>query len=287
MIAPPLAARWLQRLFLTPRRLPAPPREIEWLSEAEESRFGFGRNQTLPLFSWGNGPVVLLAHGWSGRGSQLAAFSAPLVKLGFRVVAFDAPGHGKADGNQLGLPEMAEVIAQIGKSIGPIHAIVAHSLGTAATTIALSSGLDAERLVYIAPPENPGDYLYRVARYLGFGDRIALRTQKRMERRFNYPFALCRGSALAPSLDVPLLIIHDRGDRDVPHDEGVRLAAEWAGARLLSTEGLGHNRILRNRKVIEAATEFVNSQPVKSTCPDRPHEVTDPQEGVSDVKRSA
>ena len=42
-------------------------------------------------------PSVYLVHGWGGRGSQLAAFVEPLVAAGHRVVLFDAPSHGDSD----------------------------------------------------------------------------------------------------------------------------------------------------------------------------------------------
>ncbi len=168
-LSPYLAARWLEHLFLSPSRWTTPPREVAWISTAQRSSVCFDETRKLPLFTWGSGPTVLLVHGWSGRGSQMGAFAEPLVKLGFRVVTFDAPGHGIADGRLSGLSEIAIAIERVASRVGPLHAIVAHSVGTAAATIALSRGLSVERLVYIAPPENPGDHLYRAARFLGFG----------------------------------------------------------------------------------------------------------------------
>ena len=264
-IAPPLAARWFERLFLTPRRFPTPKREAEWLASARRSKLQFDEHRSLPLYIWGDGPVVLLAHGWSGRGSQMAGFAQALVHEGFQVIAFDAPGHGQADGNRSSLPEVANTIEHVAEAVGPVHAIVAHSLGTAASTIALSRGLPVQKLVYVAPPENPGDYLYRIARFLGFGDAIARRTQARIEKRYDYPFELCRGSTLAAELDIPLLVVHDLDDRDVPHEDAVRLVEAWPGARLMTTSGLGHHRILRTEKVIRAAADFLkpaSPQPV-------------------------
>jgi pimeloyl-ACP methyl ester carboxylesterase len=56
---------------------------------------------------------------------------------------------------------------------------------------------------------------------------------------------------------VPLLILHDTGDREVAFDEGVELADRWPGATLRRTEGLGHLRLLRDPASIEAATDFL------------------------------
>ncbi|MFP2912939.1 hypothetical protein ACLESD_49620, partial [Pyxidicoccus sp. 3LFB2] len=51
--------------------------------------------ERVAVWSWGEGPRVLLVHGWSGYGGQLTAFVAPLVEAGFSVVAGTTRrGHG-------------------------------------------------------------------------------------------------------------------------------------------------------------------------------------------------
>ncbi len=250
-MAPSLAARLLERLFLTPRRWQRPVRETQWMSSARRSTLDFGGRRKLRLLTWGEGPTVLLAHGWSGRGSQMGCFAEPLVDAGYRVVAFDAPGHGDAGAGLSGLPEMALALAQVADHVGPVHAVVAHSLGTAATSLALSRGLDVQRLVYIAPPMEPGEYLRRAAGFLGFSEDVARMARVRIERRFAASFSDASGAALAPTMTSRLLVVHDSEDREVPCVEGARLCAAWPGAALVTTSGLGHSRILRDREVVE------------------------------------
>jgi pimeloyl-ACP methyl ester carboxylesterase len=259
VFAPGLAARWLERLFLSPMRWPTPAREVDWVAGARRCALPFDGGRNLPVLSWGSGPTVLLVHGWSGRGSQLGAFVAPLVAQGFRVVSFDAPGHGQADGKQTALPEIARATAKVAELVGPVDAVIAHSLGTAATTIAVANGLPVKRLIYISPPENPGVYLYRVARFLGFGDGVARRTQARIEQRFGGQFSDVRAEVLAPALNVPLLVIHDQDDVEVPHQEGIDLVNVWSGAALMTTQGLGHRRILRAPEVVNAVVSFLSA----------------------------
>ena len=234
ILSPCLAARLLEQLFLTPRRWRRPHREACWLGGANRSVIAFDEERVFPLFSWGEGPTVLLAHGWSGRGSQMAAFAQPLVQAGYRVVAFDAPGHGEADGRLTGVPEMARAIQKVADEVGPIHAVVAHSLGTAATSIALSGGLRVDRLVYIAPPENPGGFLWRVAHFLGFSEEVARRTADRIQRRFSFSLEQARGATLAPAMEVDLLVIHDLDDQEVAYQEGADLVDAWPGAVLVT-----------------------------------------------------
>ena len=62
---------------------------------------------------------------------------------------------------------------------------------------------------------------------------------------------------LAPALTQPLLVVHDRGDAEIPWQHGTALARAWPGAELLMTEGLGHRRVLRDPDVVAASVAFV------------------------------
>src|SRR3546814_21177650 len=61
----------------------------------------------------------------------------------------------------------------------------------------------------------------------------------------------------APRIGRPALIVHDLADREVPWEEGERYARFWHDSRLLSTQGLGHNRIVDDPGVIDAAVRFL------------------------------
>ena len=50
--------------------------------------------------------------------------------------------------------------------------------------------------------------------------------------------------------------------RFLPWGEGERYAQYWPGARLLTTQGLGHRRVLDAPEVIEAALAFVCGEQV-------------------------
>ena len=76
-VAPGLAARVAERLFLAPPRYPQPAPEAAALSPAR-SRI-VDASTPITTWTWGRGPAVLLVHGWGGRGGQLARFVPPQV----------------------------------------------------------------------------------------------------------------------------------------------------------------------------------------------------------------
>ena len=257
LVAPRASAGFLERYFLTPSRREMQAWEIDCMAKAETSIFTFDEKRKFPVYSWGQGPVVMLVHGWSGRASQLTTLVPGLLKKGYQVVSFDAPGHGEADGKLTGMPEMAAALSQVADHFGPIEAVVAHSLGGAAATLAQSRGLAAKKLVFISPPENVGDYLYRAARLFGFSHKVARGSQELLEKRFSFTFQKVRGASLAPSMGAPLLLIHDVKDRQVNFEDSHLWVESWPESTLMSTEGLGHLRILREPSVVKATLEFL------------------------------
>ncbi len=256
-LAPPLAARWLLRLFVTPQPRPFVRREQKWMEGSTRTNLKYDDDIDLPVWSWGDGPTVLLVHGWSGRGSQLAVHARPLVEAGCRVVAWDMPGHGDAGGKTSALPYFARAIQKVADEFGPVYGIVAHSLGAAAVTFALSKGLQAERIVYLAPPENLARYLTYLGKYLRFAPGIAPRSLALLERRYATTLEDVRGRNLAPARTEPLLILHDEDDPDVPLSEARDLAESWPGAELIVSQGLGHGKIVRDEATVRRICEFL------------------------------
>jgi pimeloyl-ACP methyl ester carboxylesterase len=84
--------------------------------------------------------------------------------------------------------------------------------------------------------------------------------QAAIEERFGLRWSEIEIPRLAPRLKTPALVIHDRGDAFVPWKQGAALARAWPGARLLSTEGLGHGRILEADAVLRAAVDFIGGK---------------------------
>jgi len=67
--------------------------------------------------------------------------------------------------------------------------------------------------------------------------------------------------AMLTTVQAEALIIHDEQDDEVPYNDAVRNARAWEGSTLMTTQGLGHRRILRDDAVINAVVEFVRGGP--------------------------
>jgi pimeloyl-ACP methyl ester carboxylesterase len=255
-LAPALAARRAERLFCTPPHHRRPAAEIDLLAAARARPMYVG-GRRIEVWTWGSGPAVLLVHGWGGRGAQLGALVEPLVARGFSVVTFDAPGHGAADTGEVTVVEIVAAIHEVAAASGPLAGLVGHSLGATATALALSEGLEAGAVALVAPVSDLREPTHRFTATLGFSPAVGEVLRARIERRVGRPWSAFDLTALAPDLRAPLLVVHDRGDAEVPWQHGVVIARGWRGAELLLTDGLGHRRILRDPDVVAAVVAFL------------------------------
>jgi pimeloyl-ACP methyl ester carboxylesterase len=251
-LSPALAGRLAADLFARPRRHARPHRERELIARGTPMALPDG----LAATSWGAGRTVLLVHGWEGRGAQLGALVDPLVAARYRVVALDGPAHGDSPGRTTTGPDFARAIGVAQAAVGPLAAIVAHSFGGFTSLLALSRGVSAERLVVIAAPSSVPEILEEFMRQIGLPRGATGALVRNLERRVGATMESFDVASFAPAVEVPVLVVHDTGDMEVPYSEGVRLS-ELLGARLLTTNGLGHRRVLFAPETVEAMVEFI------------------------------
>lgn len=254
-----LATIAAESLFRRPRRHRRPNWERAILEQGTRAAIAHA-GATLPAWTFGEGPLVLLVHGWEGRGSQLGAHVEPLVRAGYRVVAFDAPGHGDADGDRSSVIEIAQALRSVIDHFGAPHAIVAHSVGCVASTFVLGRvPLPAQpKLVFYAPPLSPKRFTEYFARTVGVSEEVRESMAKRVEDRYGIALSELEMLAAARNRSEPLLVLHDDKDHDVSLSAGEALVRAWKGAKLVATSGLGHRRILRDRAALDAAVRHVS-----------------------------
>ena len=260
LLAPDLADALAERLFLTPPRARDAGASALDLIDARSGGFEH-KGRRIATWTWGarshDAPAVVLAHGWGGHAAQMRGFVFPLLAAGFRVIAYDQPAHGLSEGRLSGLPDFADAMLEVARHHGNVQAVIAHSLGGPAAAIALARGLAAARVVLVSPPSDLVGYSRRFARWLAIPERVRRAMQAAIEERFGVRWADLDVSRLAPALRAEALVIHDRHDTQVPWRQGAALARHWPGARLMTTQGLGHGRILEDDAVARAAADFI------------------------------
>jgi hypothetical protein len=262
----PAAAAWLaERFFFTPRRRGLAPDARALLATGQRFTLDVEGRRVVG-WRWGSvdAPLAYLVHGWGSRGARLAAFVEPLLAAGYGVVTYDTVGQGESARGMTSMPEFARtltaVVARAGHGRAP-DAIVAHSMGCAGTTLALSWGLEARRLVFLAPAADPPSWITPFARQLGLRPDVVALLRARSERRLRVHWADLNVCDLAGKLSArpSLLILHDEADDTVRWQDGAAIAAAWPGARLVTTQGLGHRGVTNDPRVVRQAVQFVSA----------------------------
>jgi pimeloyl-ACP methyl ester carboxylesterase len=261
-LSPRLAGPVAARLWFTPWRVPsgrrARQRQAEWLAGTQPVAFASGRYR-IAGYSAGSGPAVVLAHGWGETGASLGAFVRPLVDAGYRVVGIDFPAHGRSSGTQTDGFEVAAALRDVCDSLGDVRAVVAHSMASLSAVYAAHEGLALDALVLIAPAPRLDHALDTFAELFSLPPKAKEGLRWTIDRRYGpHVWEQISAAALAPKVDVPALIVHDRDDPQVPLADAEALHAAWPGSRLITTESLGHARILRDPEVIHSVVSFLD-----------------------------
>lgn len=256
-VSPQLASRWVYHLWFTTHRFAEPKRETRWREQAQQFNLPH-KYGPLAMYSWGEGPPVLLVHGWNGRGTQMGGFAVSLAKAGYRAIAFDAPGHGRTPGNSSTIFRIIDAVNVIANEFGPLKGVVAHSFGAMVIARALGTQLTAEKVVCINPATHLDFLIESFCNTLKITPRTRSAFLRRLEKHYGSDIGIqISAEENVAGLSVPALIIHDVDDYEVPWQQGERLANAWPESRFTKTQGLGHRRSLRDRATIEKAVNFI------------------------------
>lgn len=246
--------------FSSPERVPLTASETAALAAAAEPPL---RHDGLKLARWtlGEGPRVVLVHGWNSRGAHLLGFVRPLVAAGHAVTLFDLPGHGDSGGHAASVVHAARALIAVCAAIGEVDAVIGHSMGSAAALIAFAHGLQVRRSVHLAGPSSLTPMVRSLARAhdLGADDSAAFAAW--VARFIGMPVGQVDLEQLKPGLRHPALIVHDPEDRTVPIAASQALHEAWPGSRLEQVTGLGHRRLLVDEGVITRSAAFITNTP--------------------------
>jgi len=247
------------RLFFTPlpwkftarRALPAPWTVARWPFEGV-TLAAYRRSDIAP-----DRPRVLLVHGWAGHGMQMQSLGDTLADAGYDPVLLDFPAHGRSAGWRSTLPQFSRALFAATSRLGPLHAVIAHSLGAVAAMHAAARGLPVRQLVLMAPSAPPALFLRWFAGSFGLADSVPQRMSERIEDVEGVPMGEFEPAWLGPRVTQPTLVVHDEADRVAPFAAGQRVTRALVNARLLPTHGLSHTRVLRDAAVAQAVLEHL------------------------------
>lgn len=212
--------------------------------------------ESIAVWLQGDGPRLLLVHGWNGDHQHFAAWAPAILAAGFSFAALDLPGHGASEGEITPIPHLAGAVLGVGQALGALQGVVAHSVGCAAASYALSQGLDARAAVLLASPFRYMDRALGVAGAAKLSDADLVTFLDELGR-LGAGLETIDAARYGPAIRQPSLFFHSQDDRIIPAAAGEAAAAAFAAARFVPLTGLGHSRILKDPGVISTSLAFL------------------------------
>jgi pimeloyl-ACP methyl ester carboxylesterase len=269
LISSTRTAENLAQIFLTPKRFEVK----DWEHKAEQQGRRFQLTPDISAIRWGanNSEVegnalenkqILLVHGWESRGTQLFGLIEGLVTKGYSVVAIDMPGHGHSKGETSNAYLFSQTVMLAQQILGHFHAIIGHSMGAGATSIAVGKGVNTDKMVLISGPSSIENVLRHFTQFIGLNNKTTDHFIAAIGRHAGIAAKELDAAKLLQESDVPTLFIHDDADREVLYSESQRLSEVVKNSQFLTTQGLGHRKILKSDTVIKAITDFVSAESI-------------------------
>lgn len=253
--------------FCTIPKYPRTDFDAKAVADAEMFKIQYG-DYSILCYSWGSGRTILLAHGWGSRASHFAALTRILSSAGFRIVAFDVPGHSslnEVEGHKYSsMFEFYKTISTVAKNIAPVYAIIGHSLGAAASVMAVRDYLDfcgykidVEKIVLISSPAGLESIIASYCRANNLSEADQAKLMLELTEEFNFKTEDCSIVAAIKNIRSKILLVHDYDDNEIPIRDAEALAGVSDNFKTCFTKGAGHFKILANRKMISGVKDFL------------------------------
>lgn len=247
------------KLFTTPITFKRPKRELPMFEASQKKLIDIPKiNKKIHVLTYGySDKKVLLAHGWSGRDTQLFMIANTLLEHGFMVIAFDAPAHGKSTGKTTNLIEYIETIKEINEKMGPFTAAIGHSFGGMAILNTQAEKPIFKAITTIGSADKVSKILFNFSESLGLPITFGFKLITYFNKKWNITIDDYSSSNASTKINIPTLVVHDVLDGDVNVSCAINIRQHLKQGQLLITNGLGHTKILRTKEISNRIVNFI------------------------------
>jgi len=249
ILVPNLALKIVKKALFKPKR-----KTSNWPSHVTqfELKTRYGR---LSTYKYGEGRCIWLIHGWSGCAFDFWPLMQKLAEKGYSTISYDFPGHGESAGDQSSLPQMIKAFDDVSANLFAPSMVISHGLG--ASVIANSRWIKNfnNNLLLISPVLDVYQFLQNRIFYSGLNEELFELLIKDISKRekMNLP-ELCATPKLK-AFAGKLKIIHDTNDELAPFTASETFSQK-SKVTLVSTNKLGHNKILHSQKILNTIDSF-------------------------------
>lgn len=229
--------------------------EKDWLERVEQFSYGMGK------YAWraGQGPVVVLVHGYGGVAAQWYKIADMLVKAGYCVVAPDITAHGSTRGDKIRFRSFIDDLKQLeGVLNEDIYAYVGHSAGGLCMMAGRRvHGLKARKYVCIATPSYPYPPIKVMRKKIQPPEKVIGGYQDFLGRQFGCEWDDIVAHCFDFETGNNLLLVYDENDKYLEPGDLENIRQYWLEVKVLITTDAGHEQLLRSDVCIEKVGAFL------------------------------
>jgi pimeloyl-ACP methyl ester carboxylesterase len=266
MVSPSVAGKLAFKLFCTPypkykkRKAPA------IFHQAVRIQIQLSDKTIIKGYSWDapkpNGKSILIAHGYASYFYKFEQYIQPLLKAGFKVIGFDAPGHGRSEGKYINVLLYKNTIDSIIEHFGPIDHFMGHSLGALTMALVAEHTPNAadHKFVLIAPATKTTTTFENFFTMMHFTEEVKNAFYAELKNISTLPVTYFEADRAIEKYAGPILWVHDEGDTVCPYADLKKFKDKAPeNIKFLITNGLGHNKIYKTPAVIDQIISFLQS----------------------------
>lgn len=207
-----------------------------------------------------NNQTVLIAHGYASYAYKFEHYITPLLKMGYRVLAFDAPAHGQSEGKHIHVVVYQEAIQKIMEQAGPVHHFIGHSLG-ALTLSMIAENIDqaeARKFVLIAPATKTTTTFANFFKMMHLNEVTKAAFLQDVSNRTSHTVDHFAADRALANYNGPILWVHDEKDMVCPFEDIIHFKEKApSNIKFLITNGLGHNKVYKTAEVMDQIMTFL------------------------------
>ena len=266
ILSPNKAAEIAFDLFCTPYPKYKKTKAPAIFHQANKISLELNKELLLKGFEWipahPNGKTVLIAHGYASYFYKFEQYIQPLLKEGFRVIGFDAPGHGRSQGKYINVLIYKEAINAIMKAFGPVDHFIGHSLGglTLALIAETIEAPETHKFVLIAPATKTTTTFEGFFNLMRFSKELKLAFIQLVESLASKPMSYYEADRAIEHFKGKVLWVHSQDDPVCPYKDLENFKNKQPkNTEFLITNELGHNKIYKTQPVIDQIVHFLAS----------------------------
>lgn len=243
-ISPNIAFKLSLKLVSIISKRKLSPEDKVLYSLAYETRVQF-EGQTVKGHVWGEGPVILLVHGWRSNAASWRTYIPKLVDLGYQVVAFDAPGHGVNSNLHFDIVKYLKFIELVIAETNNLHTVLGHSIGGTASFFGLlhNQNRSCQKLIMVCPYGSLEGLAIEMANVLKLNKRFVEMFDKWVLENLNEQLDYFRIHDHVNSIkSLELEIIHSADDPIIPISSSIKIRGCSNNVMLLETQNSGHSK---------------------------------------------